>query len=343
MTYEAIVDNISRQEWEGYAASFTDYSIYQTWPYQEVRARMEGQEVSRVIIKDERDHVVIMCQIRIKHVKPLGLRIGYAQWGPLIRRKEFRLESVAAALRELRQVYLCNKVNVMRIVPNVVKDDTSIVIEDIFVGSGFQRTSNVPQYHTMILPLEGDEEGLRKRLHRSWRRYLRKAEKSNIEIREGTSLECFEILKRLYLLAKQRKQFKGLEYDVFMRTQELLSASEKMNIVVAYCEGQPVTAHITSHLGDTALGILAASNEIALQYNASYLVWWRTLLTGKYAGMKQYDMSGVDPIDNPNVYQFKSRMGGEDTFYIGAFEATTNTIIKNMWHIGEKIYRLIKK
>jgi len=342
MTYKVIVDSISREEWEGYAANFADYSIYQTWPYQQVRAEMDGQEVSRVIIKDENGCVVTMGQVRIKHVKPLGLRIGYVQWGPLIKRKAFRLESVVAALRELRQVYLCNKVNVMRIVPNVVKDDTSIIIEDILVVSGFQHVSNVPNYHTMMLPLEGNEEELRERLHRSWRRYLRKAEKSNIEIREGTSLEYFEILKRLYLMAKQRKRFKGLEQDVFIKTQELLSASEKMNAVVAYCEGQPVTAHITSHLGNTAVGILAASNEVAVQYNASYLVWWRTLLAGKRAGMKKYDMSGVDPIGNPNVYQFKLRMGGEDTFYIGAFEATTNTIIKNMWHTGEKIYRLMK-
>jgi len=35
-------------------------------------------------------------------------------------------------------------------------------------------------------------------------------------------------------------------------------------------------------------------------------------------------IKNTNPKANPSVYEFKSRMGGEDTFYIGAFEATTS-------------------
>jgi len=121
MTYEVIVDSVSREEWEGYAANFADYSIYQTWPYQQVRAEMDGQEVSRVIIKDERGHVVTMSQVRIKHVKPLGLRIGYVQWGPLVRATNGTLKCTLGALKALCKAYVGTKIDVFRIVPNMVK------------------------------------------------------------------------------------------------------------------------------------------------------------------------------------------------------------------------------
>ena len=88
MSYEVIIDNVDKAEWERYAKGFADYSIYQTWSHQQVRAEMDGQEVNRVVIKDENGHVVTMCQIRIKRVKSLGLRIGYVQCGPLFRGKE---------------------------------------------------------------------------------------------------------------------------------------------------------------------------------------------------------------------------------------------------------------
>lgn len=342
MTHQVIIDDFDSRQWEKYACEFADYSIYQTWAYQQVRAENDGQEISRAIVKNGNDNVVTMCQVRIKSVKPLGLRIGYVQWGPLICSKEFQPKSVVAALKELHQAYLGNKVNVLRVVPNVVRGQAGICIEDILVGCDFQHVCSVPDYHTMILPLEGDEECLRRRLHRSWQRYLKKAEKSNIEIREGTSREYFEILKKLYLSAKRRKGFKGLDPDLFAKTQELLSASEKMNVVVAYYEGQPVTAHITSHLGDTALGILAASNEVALRCNASYLAWWRTLLAGKRAGMKKYDLGGINPGGNPHVYQFKSRMGAEEAYNIGTFEVCGSMRVQVIWHLAEKVHNLVK-
>lgn len=343
MAYEVSIDDFNQDQWEHHARDFLDYSIYQTWAYQQVRAENDGQEISRVIIKDGSSNAVIMCHIRIKHFKPLDLRIGYVQWGPLIRKREFEPECAVAALEKLLQIFLSNKVNILKIVPNITKDEAGIFIKDILVSSGFQHVSNVPNYHTMMLPLEGNEEELRERLHRSWRRYLKKAEESNIEIKEETGGQYFEILKKLYLLTKQRKQFKGLDPDVFIKTQELLSASEKMNIVVAHYEGQPVSAHITSHLGDTALGILATSNEVGLKCNASYLVWWRTLLASKHAGMKRYDMSGIDPVRNPKVYQFKSRMGGREAFHIGAYDACSSLHVRIIWRISERIYNLLRK
>jgi lipid II:glycine glycyltransferase (peptidoglycan interpeptide bridge formation enzyme) len=342
MSYDVIVDDISSQQWEQCASEFNDYSLYQTWAYQEVRAQADHQQISRIIIKNENGKVVTMCQVRIKHVKPLGLKIGYVQWGPLIYTLDGTVEFCDQVLNLLCETYLVTKVNVLRIVPNVFDDQTGKDICSVLKSCGFERVQSVRPYRTMVFPLDIDENEMRNRLHRSWRRYLNRAEKNDIEILEGTDMELFEMLDKLYSSALKRKKFKGLDPKEFINTQKLLSPREKMNVVLAYYQGQVVTAHATSHLGDTALGILAASNDIGLKCWASYKVWWRTLLAGKQAGMSKYDLGGIDPDSNPNVYQFKSRMGTEERFHIGAFDAYSSARAKITWRICDKIYRNIK-
>ena len=343
MPYNVIVDDISRDQWEQCAREFADYSIYQTWAYQETRAQADRQQISRIIIKDDKDNIATMCQVRIKHVKPLGLKIGYIRWGPLIRAKDGTLKCCTQALNILRETYIGTKVNVLRIVPNVFDNKLGKDVSSILKSCGFKRVQGVRPYRTMIFPLDIDENEMRSRLHRSWRRYLNRAEKNDIEIRQGTDLEFFELLDKLYTSALERKKFKGLDPKEFIRTQKLLSPHEKMNIVLAYYQGQVVTAHATSHLGDTALGILAASNNIGLKCWASYKVWWSTLLAGKQAGMSKYDLGGIDPENNPNVYQFKLRMGSKEIFHIGAFEAYSGVYARTIWYTSERIYNLLRR
>ncbi|MBA7668576.1 hypothetical protein ES703_76689 [subsurface metagenome] len=91
------------------------------------------------------------------------------------------------------------------------------------------------------------------------------------------------------------------------------------------------------------MGTLAACSEKGLECSASYLVWWRTFLAAKRAGVKWYDLGGIDPDNNPTVYQFKSRMGGKEQFHIGAFEACDNWAIRTIWRMSERVYNLIRK
>ena len=343
MACEVIVDNINREDWERYAGNFADYSIYQTWPYQQVRAEMDGQEVSRVVIKDENGRVVTMCQVRIKHFKPLGLKIGYVQWGPLARAMDETLKCSVEALRALREAYVGTKVNVLRVLPNAEANQTGREFAAILESVGFEYVSSVKPHLTMMVPVDDSEEQMCRRLHRSWRRGLIKAERNGIEIKEGADSKYFEILEKMYVQTKKRKRFKGLNPQEFVRTQRMLSPEEKMNVITAYWDGEPIASHASSHLGDTAVGTLAACSEKGLECSASYLVWWRTFLAAKRAGMKRYDLGGIDPDNNPTVYQFKSRMGGKEQFHIGAFEACSDSCARATWWLAENIYRILKR
>jgi lipid II:glycine glycyltransferase (peptidoglycan interpeptide bridge formation enzyme) len=341
--YEVCIDSLSKEQWEQCASKFTDHNLYQTWGYQQIRAQNDHQQLERVIVKDQENDIVTMCHIRIKRSTVLGLKIGYVQWGPLLGSPKINSDSLTAALKLLLSIYVGTRVNILRLVPNVSDDERGKQVSRIFESCGLTRVQSVPRYRTMILDITSSKEEIRNRLHRSWRRYLKKAEENNIEIREGLELEYFDILKKLYLSSRERKHFQGLNPEEFSQIQQLLTSREKMNVVVAYYQKEPVTAHITSHLGNTALGIMAASSEKGLNCWASYIVWWITLLSAKRAGMKIYDLAGIDPDDNPSVYQFKLRMGAKEIYHIGAFESCDNLRVKATWRMTEKAYNVVKK
>ena len=341
MTMKVDIDNISREEWEQLARNFSDYSIYQTWPYQQNRAQMNHQDLKRIVVINDKGRIETMGQMRIQNIKPLGLRIGYIQRGPLMCDSNSDNYCSSAALKILRETLLGESVNVLRVVPNICRDEFGHHFAKALHSAGFMPVTYIRPYRTFLLAVNDTEEDMRKRLRKSFRRDLKNAEKIGIEVREGKSEEFCDILTYLHSELLSRKKFKGVNPQEFIKIQTILSSEEKMNFVAAYYEGEPVAALLGTNLGDTSVVLLAASNERGLKCGSSYLIWWRGAVAALRAGMQQYDLGGIDPKNNPSVYQFKSRMGGVDMFHIGAYESTSNALVKYTWHIAEKIYRLI--
>ena len=150
-------------------------------------------------------------------------------------------------------------------------------------------------------------------------------------------------MEELYTAVKKRKSFKGLDPVEFTKMQSLLSTAEKMDIILAYHNGAPVSAHMASSLGDTSIVLMAAANDEGLSCFASYLVWWEGALAAHRAGMRWYDLGGIDPAKNPSVCQFKSRMGGIERSHIGLFAAYKNWAVKKIWQGAERLYNFVKR
>jgi lipid II:glycine glycyltransferase (peptidoglycan interpeptide bridge formation enzyme) len=341
MSYTVNIDNFTREDWERNAKSFHYYNIYQTWPYQEIRAKNDGVQVSRAMIFYNRIPV-LLAQVRVYAIPFTGLKFGYVQNGPLVN-TTLEMDIIKSALLEFKKAYLGQYVSVLRLVPNVFDEGWGRDFSKLLLEADFQKNHRVGLYHTVVLPVNIPENQIRDNFHRSWRRYLNKAEKQNIEILHGTDEKYFNELKHLYALALDRKNFKGLDPDIFFKTQRKLSDDQKIDVVVAYYNKEPICAHSSIHIGDTALGLLAASNDKSLELSASYLVWWKTLLIAHEKGMTVYDTAGVDPVANPKVYQFKIRMGGIEKKSIGSFDAYQSFISENICIAIDAVHNYKKK
>ncbi len=343
MSYKVNIDDFDSDQWEYYAGYFADYSIYQTWPYQEDRAQADHQQLSRALVTDELGEVVTMCQIRIRHIKPIGLKVGYIQKGPLLLDMDGRMRCSSRALYALRQAYVGSMVDVFRLIPNICRGQPGDQVTEMLSAAGFEPSNSTAPYRTFNVYVGDGEEGIRKRLHKSFRQSLKRAEKMSVEIRQGEDEQFFNILEDMYRTLVKRKKFKGLDTEEFSGPQLSLSDDEKMKIIVACSEGEPASVILTSNLGDTAVVLLAAANECGLKCSSSYVTWYQGAIAAMRAGMKWYDLGGVDPENNPNVYEFKARMGGEEVCHIGAFEAHKGPVVRNVWHAAEKIYKAVKR
>jgi lipid II:glycine glycyltransferase (peptidoglycan interpeptide bridge formation enzyme) len=273
----------------------------------------------------------------------LGFRIGYIQWGPLLRREGQAAELDSEALRLLHDYTLSMRVHVLRIAPNIYTSEVHDDYKEALRSAGFEPVKQLKPYHTMLFPLDINEDQMQKRFHTKWRATLRKAEKNGMMVYESQDIPILSMFEKMYQKSRERKRFKGLNIQEFIRTQEKLLMSQKMNMVVVKKEDDLLSVDINSYLGDTSLGLFQATTEQGLSLGASYLAWWHTFLAAKRAGMRRYDMGGIDPEKNPSVYQYKLRMGADVAYHIGCYDAYADKWAKRFCFMLDSIYYNIKR
>lgn len=341
MAVQMKVQSVTEDIWEAKAALFADYNLYQTWAYQNARTCGRRQWLSGVEISDN-NGLCLLALARIISFPWIRFRVGYLQWGPLLRRKGCSVKIHSESLRLLRDYYLSQGINVLRIVPNIYAAETDSDYKNRIIAAGFEPVERVKRYHTMLFPLDIDEEQMRLKFQNKWRASLRKAEKNGMAVFETQDIQTLYEFEKIYKHSQKRKQFKGLNIQEFIRTQQHLQAEKKLNLIVVKKEDQLLSVDINSYLGDTALGLFQSTTESGLSLGASYLAWWHTFLAAKRAGMRRYDMGGIDPVGNPNVYQYKQRMGGEEGFHLGCFEAYASPWARRLWLLIDGVYSKLK-
>ena len=69
---------------------------------------------------------------------------------------------------------------------------------------------------------------------------------------------------------------------------------------------------------------------MALQYKASFLLFWKMVLAAKENGFDYCDLAGVHEKRNPGGYFFKKGLAGKDaveTTYLGRFDASKSRLL----------------
>lgn len=158
MSYTVNIDNFDRAYWEKKSKEFSDYSLRQTWPFQKKHAAMSKCQISRAVITNENSQVCLMCQVRIKYIKAIGLKIGYIQWGPLVMGNDNEIKCCVSALVELRKAYLGNVVNVLRVVPNMPRGESSEIFSRMLKAAGFTNSRIFSVYNQVAIPRSGLSE-----------------------------------------------------------------------------------------------------------------------------------------------------------------------------------------
>lgn len=188
-----------------------------------------------------------------------------------------------------------------------------------------------PQYNFMI-PLKGrSEDDVLKGMNQLWRRNIKKADKSGVEVSTGDDLEAFHAL---YLHTAERDHFtpRPLSYFRTMRDALLAEDPGRFTLWFARHEGDLVASTIAIRVGTHAWYSYGASSTEKREVRGSNAVQWAMIRDAMDQGAEVYDLRGItDTLDaddsHVGLIQFKVGTGGEAVEYAGEWDLPVNRLL----------------
>jgi hypothetical protein len=338
MSYQLEIDRTTAADWSRLIEEFDDASIYQTWPYGEIR--WGRRQLSHLVLKRD-GAVVAMAQLRIVGSRHLKCGIAHLRWGPLCQRKGAELDSevLREAARALEAEYVERRRLFLRILPNAFDGSPRAVAHrSAFAGFSSEPATGPDGYRTLVLDLSPSLEELRRRLNQKWRNQLNRAEKNDLKVVEGDGHELFQLFVSLYREMWSRKRFEtAVDVDEFARIQQMLPSQLRMRVLVCFENERPVAGSVYSAIGSSGVYLLGATTDAGMKSKGAYLLQWTMVRRLKEQGIRFYDLGGIDPEANPGVHHFKSGLSGSDLSHIGPLIACRNPLSRALVRVADRL------
>ncbi|MEJ7634650.1 peptidoglycan bridge formation glycyltransferase FemA/FemB family protein [Aeromicrobium sp.] len=232
-------------------------------------------------------------------------------------------------------------------VPADDSDATALTVTTALSGLGWKEipiddgfSAGQPKFNFQI-PLGGrDEQDVLAGMNQQWRRNIKKAAKSGVEVTRGERGDLAEF-HRVYAETADRDHFTPRPLSYFERMWDALTAEEPDRLVLylARHEGDLVAATTMVRVGAHAWYSYGASTTAKRDVRGSNAIQWQMIRDAMAAGATVYDMRGItetlDPDDSHvGLIQFKVGTGGEAVEYLGEWDLPLNRAL----HLGFTTY-----
>ena len=348
--YNVLVDNINEKQWNEYFLQFNDASIAQTWTFGEVRWGKE--QLSHIILKRD-DDIVAICQVIIRKLPLLANGIAFIHGGPLWRKnsKPVDLTIFNRMILAIKKEYGIKRNLLIRITPYEIEGMNNL--NELLIRNGYKLNESLPKYKTLRISLDLPIDEIKKRLRRTWRSHLNRAERMNIKIINGTDNNLYEIFLRLAVEMTERKKYTPrINFYTFQEIQNKLPSFLKMTIFIGEHGDKAVSSIICSTIGETCTYMLGATGDAGLDLFSSNLLHWHCIKYLKKIGKLWYDLGGINPDEHKGLFQYKRGLAGRDSqivSFIGTYEFNSAylnliiiTVVDNLIHIKVKIISFFK-
>jgi vancomycin resistance protein VanK len=196
-----------------------------------------------------------------------------------------------------------------------------------------------PQYVFQI-PLTGrDEISVLAGMNQLWRRNIKKAAKSGVEVSVG-SAEDLPAFHSLYVETAERDHFTPRPLAYFQTMFAAMSAEDpdRIRLYLAHHGGDLVAATTWVRVGNHVWYSYGASTTAKREVRGSNAVQWQMIRDALAAGAEVYDLRGItDTIaaDDPHVglIQFKVGTGGQAVEYVGEWDLPLNRLLYKAFDI----------
>ena len=177
------------------------------------------------------------------------------------------------------------------------------------------------------------EDDVLKGMNQLWRRNIKKADKSGVEVSLGERADL-KAFHDLYVHTAERDHFTPRPLAYFQTMWDALVAEDpdRMQVWLARHEGDLVAATIAIRVGTHAWYSYGASSTEKRDVRGSNAVQWAMIRHALDAGAHVYDLRGITETldaDDPHVglIQFKVGTGGQAVEYAGEWDLPVNRAI----------------
>ena len=276
----------------------------------------------------------------LAHVKGKG---AFAlKMGPAVATRRWQAETVKQAIADEAVTRLAD-------VPADEELATGLALHAALRASGWQQEQGggagfgdvQPRYVYQLALTGRTAEEIFAGFNQLWRRNVRKAEKSGVEVVEGTR-EDLALFHPVYVETGERDGFtpRGLSY--FQRMWDAMNAEDpkRLRLYLARHEGEVVAATTLVTVGDHAWYSYGASTTASRNVRPSNAVQWRMITDSLDGGCAVYDLRGIS--DNLTagdhllgLVQFKVGTGGYAQEYVGEWDH----VLRPLWNTAYEAYR----
>jgi len=308
--WKLLLDHEAQGTWDQALQGFSDHSPFQTFAWGEYQ-RALGWLPYRWAAFDENGEIVAMMQGLMRRY-PLKFGLIWSEGGPVgdLSVCDKSLHEAIKRTTGLKRIYCRFRCDRQRLV-----EDSLLLSTLGWHRSWFGLTTS----YSMSLDLAREESQVLAGCDRNWQRNLRRAGKSNLNIREWTEPNLDEVVS----VYSSMQSFKGLD-EQYSRTElENLLKHLKDRLIVYRGEneqGELVSLRGWLLVGDRATELLSATSLRGRELRASYAVAWALVQHCIRLKIKSCDLGGIEPVVNPGVYQFKSGTGAKPTEYLGEWD-----------------------
>ncbi len=340
------VTQATKDAWRAASASFNDFDYRSLWEYSESLARLHGASSERVLVRSD-SALIAMAEIRIRTLPLRAGGVAYISGGPSVRAEgesaDEHIRRFKIAIDGLIAEYVERRKLTLRVLCPVGDAEWNASLDEAFAERGFDRAESARGYRTIVINTDRSLDEIGASFNKTWRKYLRRAERDGVTTRRANDDEAFEHVIRLHDSLRDRKGF-GVSLDgAFYRDlQRELPEHERLTVILAEFDGQVVGMNLVSALGDTLAGIIGATTPEGASKNAAYSLEWEAVKLAVERGMKRYDLGGIDPEGNPGVYTFKKGTHGEDLTAAGPYELDPGALRGAIRNASERAYKAMK-
>jgi hypothetical protein len=182
-----------------------------------------------------------------------------------------------------------------------------------------QSTSVVSSVRTIWINLEQGLSELETKMDKQWRYGVRKALREGVKVEQSNSPDDVANFFEMCLGISQSKGFElpGSRALMEMLLKNANAPNQDMRLFLARFNGEIGAGAFVARSGRHAHYMWGAADRNLSRQRVGEAVQWAVINWAIENDCARYDLEGIDPVNNPGVYAFKKKMGGDEVLLSG--------------------------